>query len=116
MQGIVCIVSHREATHERSERARLASALASTTRLRVLELLRDPYANFVSQREGDLCQAGACVSLIAHEIGVSQPTISRHLDVLRTVGLIETERIAQWNFHRRNEPGIQRARRLLLDL
>jgi DNA-binding transcriptional ArsR family regulator len=104
------------ATATRSERAAVAGALASATRLRVLELLRDPQGNFVSQRDGDLSEAGACVSLIARELGVSQPTTSRHLDLLRRAGLIETQRIAQWNFHRRNEQGIERARRLLHDM
>lgn len=100
----------------RTEIVTLAAALASETRVRILELLRDPEANFVSQREGDLCDAGACVSLIATQIGVSQPTISRHLDQLRRAGLIETERIAQWNFHRRQEAGIARAVHILRDV
>lgn len=93
--------------------AAVAQALSSDTRLRILHLLKSP-TDFTSQREGDLSDAGVCVSLIAHEIGIAQPTASRHLEILRRVGLIETERIAQWNYHRRDEMGIQRALDLLL--
>jgi len=40
----------------------------------------------------------------------------QHLDVLRRAGLIETERIAGWTFHRRNPAGIYRANRLVRDV
>lgn len=95
------------------DRVDVARALSSSVRLRILELLKDPEGNFTSQREGDLSDAGACVSVIARELGVSQPTVSRHLEILRDTGLVETERVAQWNFHRRDDVGIRRARELL---
>ncbi|MGI8778880.1 MAG: ArsR/SmtB family transcription factor [Solirubrobacteraceae bacterium] len=98
------------------DRVDVARALASDVRLRILELLKDPRSNFMSQREGDLSDAGACVSVIAREVGVSQPTVSRHLEILRRAGLIDTERVAQWNFHRRDEAGIRRAQELLSDV
>lgn len=94
----------------------VAQALSSETRLRILQLLKHPQATLTSQREGDLSDAGVCVSLIARQIGISQPTASRHLEILRRAGLIETERVAQWNYHRRDETGIQRAHNLLHNL
>lgn len=57
-----------------------------------------------------------CASLIAHKAGISAPTMSRHLDVLRRAGLIETERTAGWSFHRRNPAGLDHASRLLDDI
>ncbi len=93
-----------------------AKALASPTRVRILQWLTDPAGNFTSHREGDMSPSGVCVSLIAEKVGASQPTVSRHLDVLRRAGLIETERIAGWSFHRRNESGIHRAQELLTKL
>jgi DNA-binding transcriptional ArsR family regulator len=98
------------------DRVGVARALSSSVRLRILELLKDPQRSFTSQREGDLSDAGACVSVIARELGVSQPTVSRHLEILRAAGLVETERVAQWNFHRRAEAGIRDARDLLSDI
>lgn len=91
----------------------VAKALASPTRVRILDWLKDPAGNFISRREGDLAPAGVCSSLIAEKVGASQPTISRHVDVLRRAGLVETERIAGWSYHRRNETGLARAYELL---
>lgn len=94
-----------------------AKALASSTRLRILHLLKDPIGNFVSRRDGDLHdELGVCASLIAETVGVSQPTVSRHLDVLRRTDLIETHRIAGWAFHRRNGRGLARALDALADI
>lgn len=90
----------------------VAAALSSPTRFRILKWLKDPQGSFTSEREGDLGEAGACVSLIARKAGISQPTASRHLEILRRAGLVRTERVGQWNFHQRDEEGIQRAREL----
>jgi len=70
----------------------------------------------VSRRDGDLGPAGVCASLIAEKVGASQPTVSRHLDVLRRAGLVESERIAGWSFHRRNEDGIAHAQHVLAEI
>lgn len=94
----------------------VAKALASPTRQRILGWLKDPAANFVSRRKGDLSDRGVCASLIAEKVGASQPTVSRHLDVLRRAELVETERVAGWAFHRRNEAGIARALQMLADI
>lgn len=92
----------------------MAKALSSSTRVRILDSLKDPAGNFVSRREGDLDdELGVCASLLADKVGVSQPTVSRHLDVLRRAGLVETDRVAGWAFHRRDEPGIARALQML---
>lgn len=94
----------------------VAKALASPTRVNILEWLKDPAAHFVSRRTGDLSPAGVCASLIAQKAGIAPPTASRHLDVLRRTGLLESERIAGWNFHRRSSTGIARAHQLLNDI
>ncbi len=91
----------------------VAKALASPTRVNILGWLKDPGAHFVSRRSGDLGPAGVCASLIAAKAGIAAPTATRHLDVLRRAGLIESERIAGWNFHRRNPSGLDIAHQLL---
>ncbi len=53
------------------------------------------------------------MNLIAAKAGISQPTVSRHLSVLKSAGLVETRRVAQRNYHRRDEAGIDRAKQLL---
>jgi DNA-binding transcriptional ArsR family regulator len=91
----------------------IAKALSSGTRLEILRWLRDPEGSFESRVEGDLTDDGVCVNLIAAKAGVSQPTASRHLSVLKGAGLVETRRVAQRNYHRRDEAGIDRAKLLL---
>jgi DNA-binding transcriptional ArsR family regulator len=91
----------------------VAKALSSGIRVQILRWLRDPEGNFESQVEGDLTKDGVCVSLIAARARVSQPTVSRHLSVLKSAGLVETRRVAQRNYHRRDEAGIDKAKQLL---
>jgi len=94
----------------------VAKALASPTRVNILGWLRAPDRHFVSRRPGDFGPKGVCASLIAEKAGISAPTVSRHLEVLRRAGLIETERIAGWSYHRRNPDGLEHAHRLLEDV
>lgn len=91
----------------------VAKALSSSIRVQILRWLRDPEGNFASQVDGDLTRDGVCVSLVAAKAGVSQPTISRHLSVLKSAGLVDTKRVAQRNYHRRNEAGIDKAKQIL---
>lgn len=81
--------------------------------MKILRWLREPGENFESRVEGDLTGDGVCVNLIASKAGISQPTASRHLSVLKSVGLVDTRRVAQRNYHRRDETGIEEAKRLL---
>jgi ArsR family transcriptional regulator len=63
------------------EQAAIFSALADPTRLKLLKLL-------CHQHEPD----ALCVNAMVGLLGVSQPAISQHLRVLRSVGLIKGER------------------------
>jgi DNA-binding transcriptional ArsR family regulator len=82
-------------------------ALASERRLRILEWLKDPVANFRPQVDGDLVKDGVCGLFIAEKLGVSQPTASEHLRVLSQAGLIRPKRIKQWTFYKRDEARIR---------
>jgi ArsR family transcriptional regulator len=49
------------------------------------------------------CLAGAdevCVCVFVDEFGLSQPTISHHLRVLREAGLVESTRRGTWAYYR----------------
>ena len=63
------------------EQAAIFSALADPTRLRLLKLL-------CHQHEPD----ALCVNALVGLLGVSQPAISQHLRVLKSVGLVKGER------------------------
>ncbi len=61
--------------------------LADPTRLRLLSLIA---------ATGEACAACDLVD----PLGVSQPTVSHHLKVLRTAGLVESEKRGRWVYYR----------------
>jgi DNA-binding transcriptional ArsR family regulator len=60
----------------------VAKAVANDRRLLILHWLKNPRAHFRRQVDGDLDRDGVCGLLIAHKLGVSQPTASEHLKAL----------------------------------
>jgi ArsR family transcriptional regulator len=77
-------------------------ALSDPTRLRILKTI-----SHMTQ----LCECN-----IVPAFGLSQPTISYHLKVLREAGLITSERRGQWVWHRVNEKAVLNAVRRLSEL
>jgi ArsR family transcriptional regulator len=63
-------------------------ALADPARLRLMSL--------IASHDG----AEACVCDVSVGLGLSQPTISHHLKVLRTAGLLTAERRGSWVYYR----------------
>lgn len=61
--------------------------LSDPTRLRLLSLIAD---------SGEACAACELVE----PIGVSQPTVSHHLKVLRETGFVESEKDGRWIYYR----------------
>ena len=86
-------------------------ALASGTRLRILELLKQPRRNFPPQVDGDLVKDGVCADYIREKLQVSASTASQHLKILADAGLIRPKRIKQWTFFKRHEPHIRQLRK-----
>ncbi|WP_390197912.1 ArsR/SmtB family transcription factor [Brenneria goodwinii] len=82
-------------------------ALASATRLQILNWLQDPSSHFSAQVTGDPAEIGVCVTLIAKKLGMSQPTVSRHLDIMKRCRLITSRRVQSWAFFSRNEKELQ---------
>jgi ArsR family transcriptional regulator len=70
------------------ELAGMLKALSDPVRLRLLSVV-------ASHSGGE-----ACVCDISVGIEVTQPTISHHLKVLRTAGLLESERRGSWVYYR----------------
>lgn len=69
--------------------ADIFDVIADGTRRDILQLLRE-------RGNG----RGTSVSQIVAELGVSQPTVSKHLKVLREAGLVEVRRDAQRRLYR----------------
>ncbi|WP_439645074.1 ArsR/SmtB family transcription factor [Alicyclobacillus kakegawensis] len=83
-------------------------ALGNPVRLQILNWLRDPHRYFSDQAVGDLDADGVCVSVIQRRVNLSQSTVSQYLTELQRAGLVESKRIGQWTYYRRNEAGIRK--------
>ena len=89
-------------------------ALADPTRRRIIGLL---------QRKGccscELVAAanrGLCVCDLESALGLRQPTITHHIQVLRQAGLITTRKIGRWLYCRRDEQALDRLAAWLREL
>ena len=71
---------------ERVELAARFKALADPTRVAILSMLS--------------AESEVCVCVLTDELGLSQPTISHHLRILREAGLVEATRRGTWAFYR----------------
>lgn len=81
--------------------SRIAKALASPARLRILDLLD---------------QAERTVEVLAHEAGLGVANASRHLQILRAARLVEGRRAGNHIFYRLADPTVGRFWRTLQDL
>ena len=88
-------------------------ALANPTRLTIMGWLRDPTVHFNSQPQVSIDETGVCVKQIQEKAGISQSTASQFMSVLQRAGLVESTRIGQWTYYRRNEALISRLPGLL---
>jgi ArsR family transcriptional regulator len=78
---------------EQAERiAVLMKALADPVRLRLMSMIA--------------AVDEACVCDLMPPFGVSQPTISHHLKVLREAGLVTSERRGTWVYYRAERPAL----------
>ena len=50
--------------------------------------------------DGDLVEDGVCVGFITQKIGLSQPTVTEHMQVLAEAGLVTSKRIKNWVFYK----------------
>ena len=78
-----------------AELATKLKALADPVRLRLMSAV-------ASRDNGE-----ACVCDLSVGIEVSQPTISHHLKVLRTAGLLDCERRGSWVYYRINPDALR---------
>jgi ArsR family transcriptional regulator, arsenate/arsenite/antimonite-responsive transcriptional repressor len=84
-----------------TELARKLKALSDPGRLRLLSVV-------ASHSGGE-----ACVCDLSAGIELSQPTISHHLKVLRTAGLLDCERRGSWVYYRVVPQALQQLSELL---
>lgn len=69
----------------KKELAQQLWALGDHTRLRLLEVLPDEAK----------CEEGSNVNCLAEKLGLAQPTISHHLRILRTAGIVKNRKLCR---------------------
>ncbi len=89
-----------------SNREDQVKALANETRIEVLRLLDDPSVHFSMQESADPEEFGVCVQLLAEHFKVSQPTMSRHIELLKRAGFIAAKRQQKWTYCSRDEAAL----------
>ena len=77
-------------------------ALSNKSRLQMLEWLKEPEINFPEQIHSGF-EHGVCVGQIQAKAGLTQSTVSEYLSILHRAGFIESKRVGQWTYYKRNE-------------
>ena len=77
-------------------------ALANPTRLRVLELLKDPSA-FDGPRDSDGRALGVTASGLLKHQRIRQPSLNEQMAVLIGIGLVEARRVGRWVVYTRTD-------------
>jgi len=78
----------------------ILKALSNEQRFVIVGWLADPRAHFPEQQDGDLIDDGVCVGFITEKIGLSQPTVTGHLNILANAGIVTSKRIKNWVFYK----------------
>jgi len=89
-------------------------ALANPTRLRVLELLKDPAA-FDGPRAVDGRPIGVTAKALLKHLRCSQPSLNEQMQILEDVGLVESRRIGRWVVYTRDEERIRQLKQTIID-
>jgi ArsR family transcriptional regulator len=82
-------------------------ALGNEKRLLILHWLANPKAHFPPQVDGDLERDGVCVGFLTEKIGLQQPTVTNHMKILQEAGLVQSKRIKNWVFYKRNDAALE---------
>ena len=84
------------------------NALSNRHRLTILIWLTDPERHFPPQRDGDLVEDGVCVGFITEKIGLSQPTVTTHMQALAKAGLVSSKKIKNWVYYKLDGAAVDR--------
>jgi len=89
-------------------------ALANPTRLRVLELLKNPAA-FDGPRGEDGRPIGVTAKELLRHLQCTQPTLNEQMQVLLDIGLVESQKVGRWVVYTRDEERIRQLKQTIID-
>lgn len=82
-------------------------ALADPARVRLLRILAELPDEHTVRDPRCGTALGACFCHLTERLGLSAPTVSHHLKILREAGLIEVVRAGRWSYYRLHPAGIE---------
>ena len=89
-------------------------ALANPTRLRILELLKDPSA-FEGPRSADGRPLGVTGKALLQVLGCSQPSLNDHVEILKAQVLVESIHVGRFVVYSRDEERIRQLKQTIID-
>ena len=89
-------------------------ALASTTRLKILELLKNPEA-FDGPRTADGRAFGVTAKALLKHLKCTQPSLNEQMAVLIGIGLVESRKVGRWVVYTRDEERIRQLKQTIID-
>lgn len=78
-------------------------ALGNEHRLQMLVWLHNPaehFPDFVAEYAEMQTGGWICVGKIAEKAGLAQSVVSNYLNALKSVGLVESQRMGKWTYYR----------------
>ena len=89
-------------------------ALANPTRLRILELLKNPGA-FDGPRDADGRPLGVTAKALVKHFKLRQASLSEQMDVLLGIGLVESRKVGRYVVYTRDEERIKQLKQTIVD-
>jgi DNA-binding transcriptional ArsR family regulator len=89
-------------------------ALASPTRLRVLELLKDPAA-LPGPRDPDGRPYGVTAKALLKHFRITQPSLNEQMGILVRVGLVEARYHGRYVVYTRDEERVRQLKQTIID-
>jgi len=89
--------------------SQLLHAISDLARRRILKALKQKGCCSIGK------PSGMCACDIEQKIGLSQPTISHHMAILRKAGLVHAEKHGPWMWYQRDERALQELAEALAD-
>lgn len=87
---------------------RTLQAIADPTRRRILLALKERGTSSSPRKN-----AGLCGGDVEERVRLSQPTISHHMAILTSAGLVDATKQGQWRWYKRNETAIRKLVKIL---
>ena len=88
-------------------------ALANPTRLRILQLLKDPPP--FTETGAAPGQRGVTAQALLRDLGCQPPSLTQQMQILENVGLVESRKVGRWAVYTRDEERIRQLKQTIID-